>query len=231
MNRQLRTAIAIDDRPAQVDEYAADRLVRIPARDRAAGTQIYFRGPDNEKLPLEYDMTFLLYWNPSGSGWFHPVGLWDNRDAGPHDDLTKDAILQWRIRPPRHVGDPAHTDSYMYFPLQTGLATWSWRTVTQRRGADYYLSVVPADTSNSWRTRGIRLAERYDDEIRFALYLDFADKINSWISDEHNTGSIRMENSLDHRASLVAVRYGTDPDDPFGPRTRFLKRGWDDLLG
>lgn len=232
-----RAAIALDEWQAPTEEYRLPEahaditrdLVRIPEQDHIAGEQIYFRGPDDDVVPLEYDMPFLLYWNPRGSGSFHPVGLWADRDVCPQDEVSRDSVLEWRIRAPRQVGDPAHPDSYMYFPLQARRAGWSWRTVTQRRGADYYLSVVPADNADSWPTRGIRLAERYEDRMRFALYLDLANKSDSWISDEHNTGSIRMQNSLDRRASLVAVRYGTG--DAFGARTSFTRRGWTELVG
>jgi hypothetical protein len=179
---------------------------------------------------------FILYWNPKDSRDFYPVGLWNNTDMSPKSEVSKSEVLVFRFK----TKDGQHLNAADLSPLG-GSATrpaipfeWvkgtstSWQLPSQRKGNDYYLAAVQSG-SNQWSMRGVRTCNGYADGIRFALWMDIEGKGDSWISDQDNTGSIRMQATTERRAYLVAVRYGTN--DPFGSQTTFRKRTWNDLIG
>ncbi|WP_280249631.1 hypothetical protein [Nocardia abscessus] len=180
------------------------------------------------KRPIKGGMRFLLYWNPRSSDWFYPVGIESHYDFSPKDEVSRDDVLEFLFDP----RDDDKWDQYLTAGdiensiLFCGRRRDSWRNPAQRKGQDYYINMhVGADNGMV----GIDDCLIYEDAIRFALRMDIRYRDDSWISDETNTGSIRMQDKTDRRAYMVAVHYGDDWD-PFGSETVFRKRSWNDLV-
>ncbi|MEU6584360.1 hypothetical protein [Nocardia sp. NPDC046763] len=211
----------------------------VPQPELSAYTgYIHFRGPNNVKSELLGFQPFLLYWCMRGGSDFYPVGLWDNRDFSPKVEVSKNDILQIRFATksgqPLKASDLSSNSgppSHPAIPMEWRRGTGSWMRPSQRKGQDYYIAVVnPDNNSSAWPMHGVRTCHAYDDGIRFGLWMDIGGKGDAWISDEDNTGSIRMQTPEARRAYLVAIRHGTG-DDPFGSQTVFRKRAWSDLIG
>lgn len=199
----------------------------------ASSAYLHFRGPNNVKSPLLGYQPFIMYWNPRNSNDFYPVGLWENTDLSPKSQVSKSEVLVFRFKTKSgerltaaDLSPPGGLPEKPAIPFELDWYTCtSWERPCQRKGQNYYIA---AGTSNM-PMRGVRTCNVYADGIRFALRMDIAGKGDAWISDEDNTGSIRMQNPTERRAYLVAVRYGTN--DPFGSQTTFRKRTWNDLIG
>ncbi|WP_329203354.1 hypothetical protein [Streptomyces sp. NBC_01435] len=102
-----------------------------------------------------------------------------------------------------------------------------WTTRGLRKGQDSYFA-----TQGDWSMGGIRQAVVTDQGMSFRLRMGIRGKGDMWISDDQNTGSIRMRDSENDRARLVAVRRGPDEslDDPFGTEQNFPVYTFDELV-
>lgn len=211
---------------ATPEEEAAQRAAKDNESGLLAGTDfVHYKDKDNKKRRLAANMPFLLYWCKGTGDTYYPVGLWDNKDFSPKTSVSKSEILQCRFV--TAAGDiDNHTLDQAEFQYRIG-TSGSWSKPVQRKGSDYYIAHSGSDNT----MRKVIEWNIYPEQIRFALRFDIAGKGDSWISENENTGSIRMRDSISNRAWLAAVRHGTTWDDPFGTRTTFTSRSWKNDLG
>ncbi|SHH06182.1 hypothetical protein [Streptoalloteichus hindustanus] len=211
--------------PTTADEAAALRA----AKDDESGVQsnqhfIHYKDKDNKKRRLAANMPFLLYWCKGTGDTYYPLGLWEGKDFMPKSSVSKSGVIQCRFV--TADGDiDNHTIKNAELQYRVG-PTGSWSRPVQRKGKYHYL----AHTGSSDSMRKIINWNIYPEQIRFALRFDISGAGDSWISENEYTGSIRMRDSSGDRAWLAAVRYGTTWDDPFGTRTSFSSRSWQNDL-
>ncbi|MEV7423419.1 hypothetical protein [Streptomyces sp. NPDC091212] len=183
---------------------------------------IHYNGPGGKKQPLRGGMAFVLYWENGDDGRkMHPVGL-IGKDMSPKAGAPS-GLVQFRFST-----TATELDTYA---LRTSQLQWRpgnghWQSLYLRKGKDYYLA-----TDGDWKMPAIKDAAITSAHIAFRLRMDIAGKGDMWISDDQNTGSIRMRDTEDASARLVAVRRGPDdaPDDPFGTEQNFPVYTLDEL--
>ncbi|WP_433733818.1 hypothetical protein ACQP0C_16845 [Nocardia sp. CA-129566] len=194
---------------------------------------LHFCGPDNRLSPLLGEMPFLLYWCKRNTGaTYFPVGMWNNTDMSPKDEVAKADILEFRFKTaagqPITAADLANSGPYPGPPLEWRRAGGAWLRPSQRKGQEYYIAVTPpnrpseSDYSGRNLMEGVQSSVVYAGGVRFSLRMSIRSKGDAWISDEDVTGSIRMQDNQTRSAFMVAVRYGDN--DPFGSHTAFYKR-------
>ncbi|MER8099336.1 hypothetical protein [Kitasatospora sp. NPDC094016] len=226
-----------DDPTTAADEATEEAALPEPETEDAETSYsgfIHFRGAGSSRSPLQAQMPFILYWKKKGESYYDPVGLVDNKDMSPKSEVHRDDVLQFRFGGIRgeNLTGPIITGPDKYWawdpsrglPLEFREGAWgSWSDPIQRKGQNFYLAAKAGGTPMS-PIRRVNRCHAYGDGVRFALRMDIQLQGDAWISDEHTTGSIRMQNPEARRAYLVAVRYGTDFDDPFGSQTVFRRR-------
>ncbi|MFD9871576.1 hypothetical protein ACFXI8_00395 [Streptomyces niveus] len=187
-------------------------------------TIIHYKDLSGNKLPLRGRMAFVLYWENQAAGRkFCPVGI-DGKDMSPSQGGSRYDLVQFRFDT-----DAAELDEAAL--LNSGGLQWrvrdgEWKTPHLRKGSDYFFA-----TEGDWAMPGIRQAVVGDEGLTFRLRMDIRNKGDMWISDDQNNGSIRMRDSENDRAALVAVRMGPDtPDDAFGTAQAFPILSREDLL-
>jgi len=188
-------------------------------------TIIHYSDLSGNKQPLRGRMAFVLYWENQGKvGKYFPVGA-AGKDMSPRQDGQRSNLVQFRFDT-----DAAELDEAALQEsggLQCRVGDGGWKTPYLRRGNDYYFAA-----EGDWEMPGIGQAVVGDDGLTFHLCMEPKFKGNVWISGSLNDGSIRMRDSQEHRATLVAVRTGPDtaPDDAFGTTQAFPVLSREDLV-
>ncbi|UNO43443.1 hypothetical protein [Streptomyces sp. MST-110588] len=188
---------------------------------------IHFKDRDNKPKRLGGQMPFILYWHKRGGDRFYPVGRWENKDFSPKDSISRNDVVQFKFDAEGDIDESLTGWFGEGPPLLFRVGSGAWSRPVQRKGNYHYFSAT--GSSNSMRR--VKQIKVYDEEIRFALRMDIAGAGDSWIADEEYTGSIRMRDTTERRAYLVAVRHGITFDDPFGNAQTFRPRSWADLVG
>lgn len=191
----------------------------------AASDFIHYKDKDNNKRRLGATMPFLLYWARTARTCSTRSACGTARISPPRPSVDKSGTVQCRFV--TAVGDiDNHTIKNAEFEYRVG-PSGPWARPTQRKDGDHY--IARSDASNNIMRKIINW-EIYREQIPFSVRFDISGVGDSWISGNESRDSIRMRDSSGDRGRLVAVRYGITWDDPFGSRTTFTSRSWNNDL-
>lgn len=186
---------------------------------------VNFRGPDNALHQLKGGQPFVLYWQQRNDTWLYPLGLWSGKDMMPKESISRDEVLVFRID--GNDTENLYASNIPGRGLRYHWGSRGWEKPVQRKGQQHYF----AHTGSSNSMTSIQNASEANNAIRLALRMNISGAGDSWISDEQNTGSIRMQDNSSRASGLVAVRYGTGFDDALGSEQVLQKRLYSDLVG
>jgi hypothetical protein len=168
-------------------------------------------GPGGQRSDLKNGQPFICYIERrNANSEFYAVGL-EGKDFGYVTTFGEEAVVFAFYNDSISVGGSLKDDEWQNTRLCRAVRTnqgYDYVSTGQRKGNDYYWA-----NDFEWRFQGIdNFATSTDKGYR--LRMNIANKGDAWISDDENTGSIRMRDSENDRAILYFVKFSEDAVSP-----------------
>lgn len=138
------------------------------------------------------------------------MGL-EGKDFGYVTAFGEEAVVFAFYSDSISVGGSLKDDEWQKTRLCRAVRTnqgYDYVSTGQRKGTDYYWA-----NDFEWRFQGITDFATSTDK-GYRLRMNIANKGDAWISDDENTGSIRMRDSSNDRAILYFVQFSEDAVSP-----------------
>ncbi|KAF9565963.1 hypothetical protein EC968_003993 [Mortierella alpina] len=167
-------------------------------------------GPGGPRSDLKNGQPFICYIERQNANReYYAVGL-EGKDFGYVSTYGEEAVVFAFYKDSTPVGGPLGDwpNTRLCRAVKTSQG-YDYVSTGQRKGTDYYWA-----NDFEWRFQGITDFATSSSDKGYRLRMNIANKGDAWISDDENTGSIRMRDNSDDRAILYFVTFSDDVVNP-----------------